>query len=339
VDGVSWRILLQDLDAAIQAIAAGRAPSVGPVTSFGNWAQELGALARNAKFDGEIDYWRRLARKRPPRLPRESEGVGQRGKSSRITVDLEAAETAALLRDASRIFECRHNDLLLTALTRAFTGWTGERQLLIDLESHGRAEFPDVDLSGIVGWFSAVYPVSLSCDERLPLKEQIKGIHKQLAEVPQQGLGHGVLRYLHSNPAVREVIASLPQPDIIFNYFGHFDQALPASQFLLRQAQENAGPMASAQQHRTHLIEVNVWVEQGRLTATWTYDEMNHRRNTVEALANAFARTLRDCASGTRSPVIAPEKSKPSRGGFEGDRLAQLSAALQKADRSRAGTP
>jgi amino acid adenylation domain-containing protein/non-ribosomal peptide synthase protein (TIGR01720 family) len=339
VDGVSWRILLQDLESAVQAIAAGRPPSVRPAVSFGTWAQGLVAFTRNAKLDGEIDYWRRLARKRPPRLPREGEGVGLRGRSSRFTLELDVAETATLLRDVPRVFECRHNDLLLIAVTRAFTEWTGERQVLLDFESHGRVEFPDMDLSGTVGWFSVIYPVCLSCDERLPLNEQLQEIRKQLAEVPQHGLGYGLLRYLHPDPAVRQVISSLPRPDVLFNYFGHLDQALPASPFFLRQAQEDAGPMASPHQHRAHLIEINVWVAQGRLIATWTYDEMHHRRSTIEALANAFTRILRECVAAVRSSVVTQEKARPSQGAFEGDRLTRLSTALQRVGRSRAGTP
>jgi non-ribosomal peptide synthase protein (TIGR01720 family) len=339
VDGVSWRILLQDLAAAIQAIAAGGRPSVRPAVSFGTWARALVASTRNAKLDGEIDYWRGLARKRPPRLPRESESVALRGSSSRLAVELDVSETTTLLRDVSRVFGCRHNDLLLAAVTRAFTEWTGERQVLVDFETHGRVEIPDVDLSGAVGWFTIVYPVCLSCDERLPLSEQLQGIRKQLAEVPRDGLGYGLLRYLHPDPAVREAVSSLPRPDILFNYFGHLDQALPSSSFLLRQAQEDAGPMASPDQHRTHLIEINVWVKRGRMIATWTYDEMHHRRSTVEALARAFTRILRECVAAVCSPVVAQEKIGPSPGVSRGDQLARLSAALQKADRSRAGRP
>ena len=53
VDGVSWRILVPDLAAAWQAVAAGQAvalPARG--TSFRRWAERLAAHARDAARGG-----------------------------------------------------------------------------------------------------------------------------------------------------------------------------------------------------------------------------------------------------------------------------------------------
>jgi amino acid adenylation domain-containing protein/non-ribosomal peptide synthase protein (TIGR01720 family) len=340
VDGVSWRILLQDLESALQSIAAGQTPSVEkPPISFGAWARKLADSLRSSKFEGEIDYWRRLARKRPALLPREGEGGALRGRSSVLTVELDAAETVTLLRDAVRIFECRHDDLLLTAVARAFGGWTGERQVLVDLETHGREGLPDADLSGTVGWLTVIHPVCLSCDERSPLREQLRQIRSQLTEVPRHGLGYGLLRYLHPDAAVRGEFSALPQPEVLFNYFGQLDQALPDSRFLLGRAREDAGPMASPRQLRTHLVEINAWVAQGHLVAAWTYDEAHHRHGTVESLSAAFIHILRECVAQVRSPAVPLEKASASARGLEGGQLARVAAALQKADRSRTAVP
>jgi amino acid adenylation domain-containing protein/non-ribosomal peptide synthase protein (TIGR01720 family) len=339
VDAVSWRILLQDLEAALCAVATGRAPSMQPAPiSFAAWARKLADSLRNANLDHEIDYWRRLARRRPPRLPLQGEGGGLRGDASRLMVELDTVETATLLRDATRVFECRHDDLLLTAVARAFVEWTGDHQVLLDLESHGREALADADLSGTVGWFTIVYPVCLSCDERRPLRGQLRQIRDQLAEVPNHGLFYGLLRYLHPDAALRRKFAALPQPEVLFNYFGQVDPALPEPRFILRRAREDAGLMASPRQRRTHLLEINAWVAQGRLVAAFTYDEMCHPRATVEALGAAFTRVLRECAAEARSPAV-PREPPPSERGLDGGRLARLAAALQKADRARTAEP
>ena len=58
VDGVSWRILVPDLAAAWQAVAAGQAvalPARG--TSFRRWAERLAAHAREAVLSQELSFW------------------------------------------------------------------------------------------------------------------------------------------------------------------------------------------------------------------------------------------------------------------------------------------
>jgi non-ribosomal peptide synthase protein (TIGR01720 family) len=125
---------------------------------------------------------------------------------------------------------------------------------------------------------------------------------------------------------------------VLFNYFGQVDPALPEPRFILRRAREDAGLMASPRQRRTHLLEINAWVAQGRLVAAFTYDEMCHPRATVEALGAAFTRVLRECAAEARSPAV-PREPPPSERGLDGGRLARLAAALQKADRARTAEP
>ena len=58
VDGVSWRILLPDLEAAYTAIAQGHRVSLAaPGTSMRRWSQRLAAEAQAERRLGEVAFW------------------------------------------------------------------------------------------------------------------------------------------------------------------------------------------------------------------------------------------------------------------------------------------
>src|SRR5205085_2616916 len=114
-------------------------------------------------------------------------------------------------------------DLLLCALSQALARWTGERRVRVELEGHGReALFEGVDLSRTVGWFTSLYPVLLEVPPSDEVGEALKSIKEQLRQVPQHGIGYGVLRYL-AEEDVRQQLVGLPEAQVSFNYHGHFE--------------------------------------------------------------------------------------------------------------------
>ena len=302
VDGVSWRILLEDLQAAYAQLAAGRGgapapqdhllPPVGPPPGGAR-------RARRRPWPSSPTGWRRPA---PRRLPCRStspappmlQHPGQRPVGGG---DPGADATRALLQDVPAAYRTRINDALLTALAQTFAAWTGERSLLVDLEGHGReAVVEGVDLSRTVGWFTSVFPVRLALPEGAAAGPgadpgdpgaDLKAIKEQLRAVPRNGIGYGLLRYLSPAPALE----ALPAPQVSFNYLGQFDQAAPEDS-PFRLASESAGPSAAPAGARSHILEINGSVVEGRLRLEWLYSAALHHRETVEALAQTFLRRL-----------------------------------------------
>ena len=67
-----------------------------------------------------------------------------------------------MLQNVPAAYNTQINDVLLTALLRAWNKWSGSRVLFTNLEGHGRENlFEDVDLSRTVGWFTSIFPVRL----------------------------------------------------------------------------------------------------------------------------------------------------------------------------------
>jgi amino acid adenylation domain-containing protein/non-ribosomal peptide synthase protein (TIGR01720 family) len=303
VDGVSWRILLDDLWTAYDQRARGLAIHLPPkTTSFKAWAERLADHARSDAVTAELDYWLAEARARVPPLPVDLDGdPGTEADARSVVVHLTPEETAALLREAPEAYQTRIDDLLLTAWAQAFAGLTGSRLSLVDREGHGREDlFAGVDLTRTVGWFTVLYPLLLDLPPGGPA-EAIKSIKEQIRAVPGHGIGHGLLRWLRDGDPAAAALARLPAPDVSFNYLGQLDQALPEAS-PLRFARGAIGPSTSPRARRRHLLDITASVSGGRLSVQWTYSETRHRRATVEDLAARFLAALRALLAHCLSP-------------------------------------
>ena len=295
VDGVSWRILLEDLQAAYASLEQGGAVNLPrKTTSFKQWAERLGRYRQSQAFEQELEYWLNDERGSITRLPKDySGGVTTVASSGTVSVSLSEQETRALLQQVPAAYGTQINDALLAALARAFARWTGQARLLVDLEGHGREEIIEgVDLSRTVGWFTAVFPMVLEVEiEATPL-DALKSIQEQLRAVPNRGVGYGILKYLGEDDGVARKLRSLPQAEVSFNYLGQFDQMLTETS-IFKPAQEPSGPCRSLRQGRTHLIGIDGMVAAGRLQFDWVHSPDAHRRSTIENLANQFIEELR----------------------------------------------
>jgi amino acid adenylation domain-containing protein/non-ribosomal peptide synthase protein (TIGR01720 family) len=292
IDGVSWRILLEDLETGYRQLARGEAVSWPPkTTSFRRWAERLAATVDSAAPEGA--WWLQAVRRSPGRLPRDREvGTNDAASARAVRVALDAEETQALLQAVPRAYRTQINDVLLTALVEAFAGWTGDRRLLVDLEGHGREEiFADLSVSRTVGWFTTVFPVLLDLDGIVAPGAALKAVKEQLRAIPERGIGYGLLRSLGSGEDAA-ALRSARGAELIFNYLGQFDTAASA-EHLFRIAPEPAGEVRHPRQPRPHLLEVDGSVAGGRLWLNWTYSENRHRRETVEGLAGRFLAALR----------------------------------------------
>jgi len=304
VDGVSWRILLEDLWTAYEQLMAGEELQLpAKTTSFQGWARRLTEYAQSVELRQEVAYWSALCTARPCRLPTDYSGRANTMASARtIAVALSVDETDTLLRKVPKIYHTEINDVLLTALVQAFAHWTGQRSLLIDLEGHGREIiFDDVDLSRTVGWFTTIFPVLLDLGQASAAGEALKSIKEQLRRIPNRGIGYGVLRYLSPDRQVAAELQALPQPEVAFNYLGQFGQSYPEPSEQ-ETPQELTGSNLSPRTQRRYLLEIDGGIYDGRLQLDWVYSESIHRRSTIEGLVECFAEALRSLISHCVSP-------------------------------------
>jgi non-ribosomal peptide synthase protein (TIGR01720 family) len=307
VDSVSWRVLLEDLEAIYRRLSRGETISLPPkTTSYKQWSETLTEYARSVDVRRGLDYWLAAPRSEIERVgipvDNADSNANTRSSARTLAVSLDVEETQVLLQEVPAVYNTQINDVLLTALVQSFSQWTGVGSLMVGLEGHGREAIVEgIDLSRTVGWFTSFFPVTLDLGEVSNTGDALKRIKEQLRRVPDRGIGYGVLRYLSGDGGIIGKLASLPQPEVLFNYGGQLDQILPGSS-LFRLARESIGPAQSLQGKRSHLLEINALVVEDRLQLNWAYSEKVHRRATIEKLAENFVKSLRSLIAHCLSP-------------------------------------
>ena len=308
VDGVSWRILLEDLRLAYEQLSRQEEVQLpAKTTSYQQWARQLVEHSASEDVVQELRYWTAPRWRLVKSLPVDFAGAeNSRQSTGTVTVALNAEQTRALLQEVPQVYHTQINDLLLTALWQAFRKWSGEEKLLLDLEGHGREDISaQVDISRTVGWFTTIFPVLL--EVRSPENVDslqgaaIKTIKEQLREIPERGLGYGLLRYLHPDAAVRERLKAQASAEVSFNYLGQVDQVLD-DQSLFSAAENVTGPNHSEAGTRVHLLEINSIIAGGQLQVNWSYSRNVHRQETIEALAEEYIDQLRRLIVHCQSP-------------------------------------
>ncbi|WP_258192456.1 condensation domain-containing protein, partial [Nitrosospira multiformis] len=278
IDGVSWRILLEDLQSAYSQARNAQAIALPEKSgSYEVWTAQLQRYVHENRE--ELIYWRSLTGV-PVILPCDNpEGASFVRHQHDAVLKLGKAQTHALLKEAPPAYRTHVNDLLLTALGSALCRWSGHKKILIDLEGHGREDLYDIDLSQTVGWFTTLYPVLL--DPAGDLGQRIKRIKEDLRRIPNKGVGYGLFKY-HGTSEQREALASLPQPEVVFNYLGQLDASFDESA-LWTLATESIGDLTDENAPLSHDISINSHVYEGELCLTVSYSAARYHRTTIEA--------------------------------------------------------
>ena len=305
VDGVSWRVLLEDLQNVYRQLSDGQSVSLPAKTSaLRDWAARLQAYAGSESLREELGVWQAQLAGPAVSLPVDRPHGSLRNRDAdTVSVRLDAEHTRQLLQQAPSAYRTQVNDLLLTALARVLCRWSGQPSALIQLEGHGRETlFDDIDLTRSVGWFTSAYPLRLT--PQLEQGASIKAIKEQLRGVPHKGLGYGVLRYL-ADDLTQHTMAALPSAEITFNYLGQFDQSF-GSEALFHPLDESAGLAHDPDAPLPNALSVDSQVYGGELVLRWTFSRERHDQQTIRELADAYlaelhsliAHCLRDDAGG-----------------------------------------
>ncbi|PWB35747.1 non-ribosomal peptide synthetase [Pseudomonas sp. SDI] len=300
IDGVSWRVLLEDLQALYrgQALAA-------KTSAMGDWAARLLAYAGSDSLRDEQAWWQAQLSATSRELPCDHpRGANLHRQAQTLSVQLSQEQTRQLLQDAPAAYRTQVNDLLLTALARVLCRWSGDSSVLVQLEGHGRETlFDEIDLTRSLGWFTSAYPLRLSpvnVEEAAGQAASIKTIKEQLRAVPHKGLGYGVLRYLAGTPT-REAMAALPQARITFNYLGQFDQQF-SSDALFQPLDAPAGVAHDLDAPLPNWLSVDGQVYGGHLQLRWTFSTERYAVQTIDELSRAYIGELASLIEHCRQP-------------------------------------
>ncbi|PTL85819.1 hypothetical protein DAT35_03740 [Vitiosangium sp. GDMCC 1.1324] len=325
VDGVSWRVLFEQLQIAYEQLGEGRACQLPPrTTSVRSWLERLQGYADSPRLREELAHWTAQGQEPPRLLPVDHPGATLPASLEReLTHSLSLDESRQLLKELPEAYRCEIGELLIATLAWALREWTGHPELLLDVEGHGREDvFEDVDLSRTVGWLTSLYPVRLTPEQAGP-GATVRTVKEQLRSVPNRGLGYGVLRYLSTNAELRARLAGAPQAEVLFRYVGQYHLSGPW--FTVLDHPEQRAPT------RRHKLAVIARMADAQLHVTWYFSAALYEVATVERLSARYLEALRTLLAERGAPdrqVFAPSDFPLA--GLDQAKLDKLLGKLKK---------
>jgi len=296
VDGVSWRVLLEDMESGLSQLRAGGPLVWGRKTnSYREYADLLQQFSGSKLLaEEERRFWRDVvAGCAPLRTDKESGQVCRISEKGNHTVRLAAGLTEQLLKEMHSAYQTEINDVLLTALGKVLSGYQGNASVVFGLEGHGREAVmgKEMDISRTVGWFTNIYPVRLAVEREAEPGDLLRSVKEQLRGIPGKGMGYGVLRYLHGSKEVRDSLYQEHLYDVVFNYLGQLDSATGGNG-TMKAAPEGSGRAMGGDNAFGHRLSVNAFVAGGELVVNWSYDGLRYEEATISGIAQAYVREL-----------------------------------------------
>ncbi|MDA7026599.1 amino acid adenylation domain-containing protein [Bacillus sp. CLL-7-23] len=281
IDGVSWRIFLEDLETAYEQAQSGENIQLPEkTTSFKKWTTELWKYAQQEAVK-EKTLWREVeSRIAVPRsLAVRQSSDQKRSNSQQFVRQLDQDITNLLLKKVHHAYRTEINDILLAAFALAMRKQFGIAKLPLDLEGHGREAISEhVDVSRTIGWFTSVFPVVLSTGSEVDLGAAIKTVKDTLHRIPHKGIGYGLLH--------DQMLEETPSSVVSFNYLGQFEVQQNGIKPL------HLGDSNSLANERTHMLDLNLAVINGVLEINVDYHEKEFDQSEIEALLNSYTDIL-----------------------------------------------
>ena len=283
VDGVSWRIILEDLD----HLLSGETLLPLKTHSFMEWSHWLNQYSKNS-FDIEKAYWKEVLAQ-PFYYPVEfDKGPDTIGMSTTMSIELESGKTEKL-SVVGDVYNIGVHETLTIALSTVIKELTSEREVVIELEGHGREEMDSgLNISRTVGWFTSLYPIRLRiADEDLDFN--IKSLKEQLRKVPNKGFDFGVLKYLKGE------FTEQGGQCIRFNYLGNDDSNMKRNSFQVA----DVGYEFDTDQHNllTAILDINALIVDAKLIITITFSRNKFSEERMRNFLNMYLERINDIIS------------------------------------------
>ncbi|QBG56334.1 non-ribosomal peptide synthetase [Bacillus amyloliquefaciens] len=291
IDGVSWRILFEDLTACYRLALEGKEAALPAKTdSYQTYAMQISDYAKSRRLLQEADYWSEREEAAVEPLPKDARTSSNLLKDTDVmTITLTKQETEQLLTEANRAYTTETGELLLAALSLALNRWTGNETFKISMEGHGREEHLEhLDISRTIGWFTSIYPVLVDtsfqdqADDSERLGYHIKRTKDMMRRIPHKGAGYGVLKYISKFWEETES----DTPEISFNYLGQFDREIRSSGFDVSPVK--AGNEISPDWERPYTLDISGSVSSECLSMNVVYNRFQYQKETIEVLTEHF---------------------------------------------------
>ncbi len=294
VDGVSWRILIEDFQSIYSQLSDDKEVKLPLKTSsFNEWANILFTYSNSDKIENDINYWKKISENKTHEILEKYSGENTEESSISDNVILSEEITENLLTKVNDKYNTKINDILLTALLKSYSNWSGKRSLIVNLEGHGRENlFEDLDISRTVGWFTSIYPLFLDMKKSVSLADLIPTVKEQIRNIPNNGFTYGLLRYLSSDDELRKSLKNIENDFITFNYLGQLDNIMN-EKTLFKIANESKGFERDPKNKRESIIDITGSVVNKKLSINFSYSSNCISKDRIADLIKNYENDLK----------------------------------------------
>ena len=276
VDGVSWRILQEDLENIYAALKDGKTPTLPSKTnSYKEYVAALDTFRNNYVGRRQKKYWTKIREKIKKLNLCDGDDYQRVFDDYQMTVPTQTA--VALIHDCSEAYHTEINDLLLTAFARAYRRLEKEDSFAIQMEGHGREQFcNNLQIDRTIGWFTSAYPCLI---ENIggDIRHDIRYVKKTLRHIPEKGFGYGPLLGIDIKG----------QAPVGFNYLGEMD-AEQNSDSIFHSSAFDTGANFSPRNTFGASLSINGLTRNGKMTFSFSYDTTKFSADDIRQLADAF---------------------------------------------------
>jgi len=225
VDGISWRVILDDFNTLLKQLGQGESMKLPMKThSYQEWANAVEEYSKNG-FGEEKSYWSQVVQSYEAYPAEFDLGADTLDTTETVSGELDEALTQELGKVINETYRMDFNEALVSGLGLALGEIEGLGKVFVEFERHGREMINEtIDTSRTVGWFTTMFPVSLEVNEG-DMKSKLKSLKEIQRDVPENGFNFGVMKYL-KNSFDRNLGKM-----IRFNYLGDFDNVLDSELF------------------------------------------------------------------------------------------------------------
>lgn len=288
----SLTVFEQELSMLIQQQADGSQIQLPTTTSsFKEFCEAMLRYAQSEACLKQIDYWMSPVESDYV-IPRDGAGQCVGWSFDDCYHSRDFTEGVQLLKNIGKA-GLQMNEILTTAFLRMYYRWSGKNAVVMNIFEDGRCLYEKhLDLSRTMGWMATMIPVKFEIAPDASIVEQLRHVKEQYINHPHDN-SYWLLRYYHPDSNVRQQIASMPEPQINFNFRG--THAMNNKQDNGITAREVPYPDISAFYSdlvRNNLLLFNCAIEGNRLTFDWNYSTEVHSAATIDRLTEMFLEEL-----------------------------------------------
>ncbi len=295
IDGVSWRILLEDFEILYKQYLRKEEFDLPLKTdSYKYWAESLNNFAKSRQLMKQAAYWGEIENVIPDTIPYDFKGETCKAELlHHVSLELEPELTGKLIGEVNTVYNTQVNDILICGLGLALHDVFSLKSILLSMEGHGREQLiDDIDLSRTIGWFTSQYPIVLNISKSDDLSYTIRNVKETLHRIPMNGIGYSVLKYLSSDE--QHSIKFKQKPILEFNYLGQFNSDIKGD--FIENIIEQPGKLLSEQTEFDKDIIITALVPSDSLVLSIQYNKTRFKEDTVSRLLKKYMERLIEIA-------------------------------------------